>query len=461
MPKAAVVMAIDNTTDAGYRVWGKAISDMLKSVLTQVTTEEGQIDWAGLTGFKDTFTRANGSQGGVNGWVQTGGTGSIVSNQLSVVGNNAIMNRDCGTGDVKFTATLGATIDRPMLAVKGVANMSTCFRFNPVAGAVQRMSSVGIVTATPATFTAFTPAPGDVLEYEVTGTTHTCRRNGVQVVQFVDAALNSQQNVGFYNETSGTPTNVFDDAQLSIVRSAGSTFPHYEMYRFSDALQATRPLFVKVEYGAANTQTWANMRVSVGSGTNGFGGLTGPVGVSFAGGPTTSSHVTTTTNSYACYKDGYFGFAWALAPAANINTPHLAFFVDRTRDTNGVATNDGLLWWGWNANTANGTWGGWSYDLGAGVTGGTSTVVPVMTPQFTGQSSVQAKAKLYPIRAFMPDEFAITGALTYLGTEFTPFTEFDIAPLPGMSTQRYLTLGTYTIGAGTSNAYWSAFRYES
>jgi hypothetical protein len=57
--------------------------------------------------------------------------------------------------------------------------------------------------------------------------------------------------------------------------TAPSLVQGYEVWRFNDALQATVPVFVKLEYGsytaAANPSIW----FSVGSGSNGAGALTG------------------------------------------------------------------------------------------------------------------------------------------------------------------------------------------
>lgn len=49
----------------------------------------------------------------------------------------------------------------------------------------------------------------------------------------------------------------------------------YEIWRFADALQATAPIFVKLEYGSSGTGTRAAIWVQVGVTTNGAGTLTG------------------------------------------------------------------------------------------------------------------------------------------------------------------------------------------
>lgn len=60
------------------------------------------------------------------------------------------------------------------------------------------------------------------------------------------------------------------------IRPAASAFAGYEMWRFSDALQATKPVFIKIEYGVASAITTPNMAFTVGTVTNGAGAFTGP-----------------------------------------------------------------------------------------------------------------------------------------------------------------------------------------
>lgn len=63
----------------------------------------------------------------------------------------------------------------------------------------------------------------------------------------------------------------------TVAKPAGTgIFQGYEVWRFDDALQATRPVFIKIEYGSANSAaTRGGLRVQVGNATNGSGTLTG------------------------------------------------------------------------------------------------------------------------------------------------------------------------------------------
>lgn len=70
-----------------------------------------------------------------------------------------------------------------------------------------------------------------------------------------------------------------DTGQITISTStkpgAGSTVVGYEVWKMNDSLQATKPVFLKIEYGsggAANTPAWW---LTIGTGSDGAGGITG------------------------------------------------------------------------------------------------------------------------------------------------------------------------------------------
>lgn len=72
--------------------------------------------------------------------------------------------------------------------------------------------------------------------------------------------------------------NTSDTGQINlstVTAPAGTfTFQGYKIYRFDDTLQATKPVFIKVEFGSAsNLQTRPALRFNVGTATNGAGTL--------------------------------------------------------------------------------------------------------------------------------------------------------------------------------------------
>ena len=65
---------------------------------------------------------------------------------------------------------------------------------------------------------------------------------------------------------------------LTVVKPASNTWSGYRMYRAKDALAASKPVYVKVEFGTSGNSTTAiSIRRQVGTGSNGAGTLTGQV----------------------------------------------------------------------------------------------------------------------------------------------------------------------------------------
>lgn len=114
----------------------------------------------------------------------------------------------------------------------------------------------------------------------------------------------------------------------------------YEIWRFNDALQATHPLFFKIEYGTGTTATRDRYQITIGKGSDGSGVLTS----AFTGATMTAMSQTngsaTTRNWYMSSGDGsmlvfnaapdFDGFDWGFA-------------IERSRSPEGVATGSGVL----------------------------------------------------------------------------------------------------------------------
>ena len=62
-----------------------------------------------------------------------------------------------------------------------------------------------------------------------------------------------------------------------------TTVAGYEMFRFHDSLQSTSPVYIKIEYGIGSySTTYFGLWITVGTGTNGSGTLTGNISNRFA-----------------------------------------------------------------------------------------------------------------------------------------------------------------------------------
>lgn len=66
--------------------------------------------------------------------------------------------------------------------------------------------------------------------------------------------------------------------KATVVRVTGNNDAGYEIFRFADLLQSTSPVFIRVMYGSAGTNTIPRLRIQIGTATDGAGNLTGIVG---------------------------------------------------------------------------------------------------------------------------------------------------------------------------------------
>lgn len=120
---------------------------------------------------------------------------------------------------------------------------------------------------------------------------------------------------------------------------AANTSMGYEIWRFNDALQATAPLMLKVEYGSGALAAASSIWLTLSTGTNGAGTPNGKVTPRFQ----LDEGVGTDTTPRKNHQSGN-GSRFVLAlwrnPAAAQN---IVFGVERTKDVNGADTNEGAF----------------------------------------------------------------------------------------------------------------------
>jgi hypothetical protein len=114
----------------------------------------------------------------------------------------------------------------------------------------------------------------------------------------------------------------------------------YQIWRMNDTHQATCPIFFKMEYGRGATATAASIWLTVGTGSDGAGTLTGifqaRVQHSSGGGNDTNNRT-----NYACAQDGIFWLAHSGAIVGSAPAWLMGF--SRFCDDNGTVRDDGGL----------------------------------------------------------------------------------------------------------------------
>lgn len=140
-----------------------------------------------------------------------------------------------------------------------------------------------------------------------------------------------------------------DTGQLDIatapVPTTTNTRTGYRAYRMDDALQATKPCFMRLDFGNTNGLANPALSVSLGTGTNGGGTLTGkffepnPPG----GAPMLGTAAASTTQINNCYASGDPS-RLQLAMFVSTSTSFIfAFSIERSKDASGADTGDAFI----------------------------------------------------------------------------------------------------------------------
>lgn len=234
----------------------------------------------------------------------------------------------------------------------------------------------------------------------------------------------------------------------TVTRPAANTPGGYEIWRFADALQATAPIYLKIEYGTGGGVTFPQIWLTVGTGTNGAGTLTGTVSdrntICFNSVPAAGNYP-----SYLCVAANFVGVCWK-SGAAGSATGQGFFAASRTFDAAGAATGDGFfVIWGATGNSV--------VCLAQSVrTAETavkytaSTLYSIVPMQVVG-SVVGADFQAYPVMGITPRSFVLPTLATVIASEVPAGTTFDVA-MVGATDRTLLSVGSgfrpVTVGTG-------------
>lgn len=110
----------------------------------------------------------------------------------------------------------------------------------------------------------------------------------------------------------------------------------YEIWRFDDTLQATAPIFIRLEYRTGSNATRPEIWVLVGTGSDGAGNLTTPrAGGAFSASPTSGATTSPAVEQCRmCVTEGYLFVALGMS-AISSSMSRVFFIVARSVDTSG------------------------------------------------------------------------------------------------------------------------------
>lgn len=127
-----------------------------------------------------------------------------------------------------------------------------------------------------------------------------------------------------------------------------TTAAGYTIHRFNDVLQANTPIYFKMEYGRGSAASNPAMWVTVGSGTDGAGTITGTIFARRLMTPNNNAGlIDYPLPTFINVSDGFVGIAWkcdaAAAPTSNISlSMNGGLFLMRSTDETGNATQTGM-----------------------------------------------------------------------------------------------------------------------
>ena len=189
----------------------------------------------------------------------------------------------------------------------------------------------------------------------------------------------------------------------------------YEIYRFNDTLQSAAPVFIKLAFGSGANSSNPTLWISVGTGSNGSGTITGeilPEQQNYA-----SSSATATTH----YVSGSSN-SFVIAIQGTSSSYHIVLTVERTHDSSGSDTSNGVM-----VNRI-----AYGVDSQHYLLFSDSSVVTV--PQITcvtpvGLSGAKSPdINLYPVRFFTPGEGPVSNCLVgYISGDFAVNASYTVS----------------------------------
>lgn len=248
-------------------------------------------------------------------------------------------------------------------------------------------------------------------------------------------------------EAQFSACNLTQTADTGQINSATVTLPAanasagYHIYRFNDSQQTARPMYLKLEFGVSNTTDKPNLWLTMGSGSDGAGNLTGSVTSRKSLNTTTSKSAGITLPSY-CSGDGSRISLVTNYDSASANFG-LAFVIDRTRDANNNTTSDMVTVY--QGATASGSWCQSIYSGGA-ITGSTSAPFGAMgisgsIPSGIGLTSLGGNVALWPAMVVAGQIRYLLSICNYNTADISASSTISVTNLGG--THTYITLPSH------------------
>lgn len=121
---------------------------------------------------------------------------------------------------------------------------------------------------------------------------------------------------------------------------ATDTVAGFRCYAFSDVLQSSNKVYLKVEFGTGGSTSNPCQWVTVGTGLNGSGTLTGQLGTRWKLSAGSSTDATSRTSWFSASTNR---LSFAIVPDSSATYLASVFTVERSKNTSGVDTATGII----------------------------------------------------------------------------------------------------------------------
>lgn len=225
----------------------------------------------------------------------------------------------------------------------------------------------------------------------------------------------------------------------TVTRPGVNTDGGYEIWRMNDTQQGAAPVYFRIGYGTYFSANIPRILITVGTGTDGAGTITGTALASAQLVTNWSTPNSGSWQSYLCVTDGAFWFAWKRGATASNNFQG-SFFFSRSVDADGVPTDLGcsIKWQAPAFQFLRFAASAATYTVKT-----VATNFPCVVPGYPNNSLVGSDNQAYLHWMAIPHVLPVLFECTVISTEATAGSTFA-ATLVGSTSHTYISL----VGAG-------------
>lgn len=226
--------------------------------------------------------------------------------------------------------------------------------------------------------------------------------------------------------------------------SGSNTAMGYSIFRMNDTLQATKPVFIKVEYGTSGSVSWPSMWLTIGTGSDGSGTITG---ISW-----TRTQIAGWNNSASIAFPSYFSgdsgrYCCALFTGEGSNYYQIGFSIERTRDSSGTINNTGLLVCTLPHYNSGASPKSQYIPFTGTAPSAYSAINCITTNTVIGITASGNNVNLYPIKTWTPGESdPLTNLFVYYYPDLSKYQNYSVPIYGGTFTYTYKALPGWLSG---------------